>query len=132
MGYIFFGFQLSCRDLNEQTFTLEGIFCEEHEVEQDSQCPHVDENAIGLSSNYFGRHILFSPALGAGPDFANRSRESEVSNLVRKPLTLFKFEQNIFRFYVSMNESVLVDVFKPFQHLRNNVQGICQRKGSAL
>lgn len=96
MGYIFFGFQLSYRDLHGQTSTLKWIFCEEHKVEQDSQRPHVDEDTIGLSANYFGRHILLSSALGVGPDLANRSRESEVSNLVRESLILFKFEQNVF------------------------------------
>lgn len=105
--------------------TFEGVLGEQHEVEQHSERPDIDGDAVVRVADDLRCHVLLGPAVRLRPHTADRPREPKISNLIRE-LAALLLEQYVFRLDIPMNEIPLVDALEGLHDLNNDLDGVLE------
>lgn len=119
--------QLSYHDLSYHCCTLKRIFCEKHKIKENSKCPNINRNTIVRIADNFRCHIFLCATMGLSSTSSNRSCKAKICNFIRHLNILF-LKQDIFWFYIPVNEILLMDTFQSLHNFHHNFNCMLQWK----
>lgn len=78
-------------DLWLHVVPFERVLGKEHKVEKDTHSPYINRNSIIWVTYNLWCHVFLCPAMSLGPRTPDRSRETEICNLVPNIIRIFVF-----------------------------------------